>query len=105
MKNKQKTIHPAAKLIKDYCEANKVSMRALSQRIGASDKYVSDLVNGNSANPDHNHLRSLSEQTGIPFEQLSANDNKAPNRVQARPRQGWLAHRLQRHCSSYPFSN
>lgn len=81
MKNKKKIIHPAGKLISDYCKTNKVSMRALSERIGAGDKYVADLVNGNSANPDHKHLRSLSEQTGIPFDQLSVNDNQPTIRV------------------------
>lgn len=81
MKNKKKTIHPAGKIIQDYCKTNNVSMRSLSQRIGASDKYVSDLVNGNSANPDHTHLRSLSEQTGIPFGKLATNDNASAIRI------------------------
>jgi len=74
MKN-YKTPCAAGLLIKEYCDENEISKRSLSLSVGASEKYVSDIISGQNQNPDHKYLRDISDVTGIPYEDLSANDN------------------------------
>lgn len=40
---------PTGAIIKDYLEAREISQRELSQRIGVSEKHISNLLNGKSA--------------------------------------------------------
>ena len=40
---------PTGAIIKDYLEARGISQRELSQRIGVSEKHISNLLNGKSA--------------------------------------------------------
>ena len=40
---------PTGAVIKDYLEAREISQRELSQRIGVSEKHISNLLNGKSA--------------------------------------------------------
>ena len=73
------TIHPAGPRLREFCRSSGTSMRALSLKIGRGEKFVADIVSGRSRHPDPRALDLLSEQTGIPRDELAHAEGDDPH--------------------------